>query len=88
MSLWLKEGVLHRPGTVDDMDGQSSPMSAHFQSLQGLDLLPPPGRPNMDRMLLPCRSAPLQPLLLVSRLPVRIFTPLRCVQIAFLCPLT
>lgn len=66
MSLWLKEGVLHRPGIVDDMDGQSSPMSAHFQSLQGLDLLPPPGRPNMDRMLLPCRSAPLQPLFLVS----------------------
>ncbi|KAK9908303.1 hypothetical protein WJX75_005720 [Coccomyxa subellipsoidea] len=52
-----------RPGTVDDMDGQSSPMSAHFQSLQGLDLLPPPGRPNMDRMLLPCspRNSPGTP---------------------------
>ncbi|CAL8469435.1 g8976 [Coccomyxa elongata] len=31
-----------RPGTVDDMDGQSSPISAHFATLQGLDLLPPP----------------------------------------------
>ncbi|EIE21590.1 hypothetical protein COCSUDRAFT_66962 [Coccomyxa subellipsoidea C-169] len=52
-----------RPGTVDDMDGQSSPMSAHFQTLQGLNLLPPPSAANMNRMLLPCspRNSPGTP---------------------------
>lgn len=45
-----------RPGTVDDMDGQSSPISAHFATLQGLDLLPPPQGCDMDRLLPPCRS--------------------------------
>ncbi|BDA44827.1 probable transcription factor VIP1 at C-terminar half [Coccomyxa sp. Obi] len=52
-----------RPGTVDDMDGQSSPISAHFATLQGLDLLPPPQGCDMDRLLPPCspRNSPGTP---------------------------